>query len=50
MTPGPNEKRYWAGAWDGRTGQVHHRVWACKTNGLFRALLEAVETAAPARR
>jgi transposase len=50
MTPGKNEKRYLAGAWDGRTGQVHHRVWACKTNGLFRALLEAVETAYPARR
>jgi transposase len=50
MTPGKNEKRYWAGAWDGRTGQVHHRVWARKTNGLFRALLEAVETAYPARR
>jgi transposase/IS1 family transposase len=50
MTPGKNEKRYLAGAWDGRTGQVHHRVWARKTNGLFRALLEAVETAYPARR
>jgi transposase len=50
MTPGKNEKRYLAGAWDVRTGQVHHRVWACKTNGLFRALLEAVETAYPAPR
>jgi putative transposase len=50
MTPGKNEKRYLAGAWDGRTGQVHHRVWARKTNGLFRDLLEAVETAYPARR
>ena len=50
MTPGKNEKRYLAGAWDGRTGQVHHRGWACKTNGLFRALLEAVETAYPAHR
>jgi hypothetical protein len=29
---------------------VHHRVWARKTNGLFRALLEAVETADPAHR
>jgi len=26
MTPGKNEKRYLAGAWDGRTGQVHHCV------------------------
>jgi transposase len=50
MTPGQNEKRYLAGAWDLRTGQVHHRVWARKTNGLFRDLLEAVETAYPARR
>jgi transposase len=50
ITPGKNQKRYLAGAWDVRTGQVHHRVWACKTNGLFRALLEAVETAYPARR
>jgi transposase len=50
MTPGKNEKRYLAGAWDVRTGQVHHRVWACKTNGLFRALWEAVEAAYPARR
>jgi transposase len=50
MTPGKNEKRYWAGAWDGRTGQVHHCVWARKTNGLFRALLASVEMAYPARR
>ena len=44
-TPGKNEKRYLAGAWDGRTGQVHHRIGARKTNELLRALLEAVETA-----
>jgi DDE superfamily endonuclease/Winged helix-turn helix len=50
MTPGKNEKRYWAGAWDVRTGQVQHCVWASKTNGLFRALLETVEAADPARR
>ena len=50
MTPGKNEKRYLAGAWDIRTGQVHHCVWASKTNGLFRALLEVVETAYPAHR
>jgi hypothetical protein len=49
MTPGKNQKRYLAGAWDVRTGQVHYRVWASKTNGLFRALVEAVETAYPAR-
>ena len=50
MTPGQNEKRYRAGAWHLRTGQGHHPVWARKTNGLFRALLEAVETADPAHR
>jgi transposase len=50
MTPGKNEKRYLAGAWDLRTGQVHHCVWARKTNGLFRNLLETVEAAYPARR
>jgi transposase len=50
MTPGKNEKRYLAGAWDLRTGQVHHRVWACKTNGLFCDLLQSVETAYPAHR
>jgi transposase len=50
MTPGKNEKRYLAGAWDLRTGRVHHCVWARKTNGLFRDLLALVETAYPARR
>jgi transposase len=50
LTPGKNEKHYLAGAWDFRTGQVHHRVWARKTNGLFRDLLDAVETAYPAWR
>jgi transposase len=50
MTPGKNEKRYLAGAWDVRTGQVHQRVWASKTNGLFRDLLETLATAYPARR
>jgi transposase/IS1 family transposase len=50
MTPGKNQKRYLAGAWDLRTSQVHHCVWARKTNGLFRHLLETVETAYPARR
>jgi transposase/IS1 family transposase len=50
MTPGKNEKRYLAGAWDGRTGQVYYRVWARKTNELFRDLLESIETAYPAHR
>ena len=50
MTPGKNEKRYLAGAWDVRTGQVHHRVWASKTNGLFRDLLDSLVAAYPVRR
>jgi hypothetical protein len=50
MTPGQNEKRYWAGAWDLRTGPVHHCVGARQTNGLFRNLLETGEAAYPARR
>jgi transposase len=50
MTPGKNEKRYLAGAWNVRTGQVHHRVWASKTNGLFRDLLDSLVAAYPARR
>jgi IS1 family transposase len=50
MTPGRNEKRYLAGAWEVRTGQVHHHVWARKTNGLFRDLRETLATAYPARR
>jgi transposase len=49
MTPGKNEKRYLAGAWDVRTGQMHCRVWASKTNGLFRDLLETLAAAYPAR-
>ena len=49
-TPGKNEKRYLAGAWDVRSGQVLHRVWASKTNGLFRALLDRLVAAYPARR
>jgi transposase len=50
MTPGKNEKRYLAGAWDARTGQVHYRVWASKTNGLFRDLLDCLVAAYPVRR
>jgi len=50
MTPGKNEKRYLAGAWNVCTGQVHHRVWASKTNGLFRDLLDTLAAVYPARR
>ena len=38
-TPGQNEKRYLAGAWDARTGQVHWAEGPRKTSALFLALL-----------
>jgi len=50
LTPGSNEKYYLAGAWDSRTGAVHYRVGARKTNQLFRNLLDALEARYPARR
>ena len=49
MTPGKNEKQYLAGAWDSRTGHLHHCLGTRKTNALFRALLEVLEAAYPAR-
>jgi hypothetical protein len=50
MTPGKNEKRYLAGAWDVRTGKVQHVVWYRKQASLFVDLLEKLETSYPARR
>jgi transposase len=50
LTPGKNEKRYLAGAWDHRTGVVHSCVGPRKTNALFRHLLDVLETRYPARR
>lgn len=50
MTPGKTKNGIRRTLGDLRTGQGHYRVWACKTNGLFRALLEMVETAYTARR
>jgi putative transposase len=46
-TPGTNEKRYLAGAWDLRTGTILHRVWWRKTHGLFLDLLQVLEHAYP---
>lgn len=49
-TPGQNEKRHVAAAWDVRTGRVRHRVWCQKRTGLFLDLPDAVHQAYPARR
>ena len=50
MTPGKNEKRYVAGAWNVQTGAVEHVVWYKKQAGLFVELLAQLERAYPARR
>ena len=50
LTPGTNEKRYLAGAWDMRTGALLHRVWWRKTHGLLLDLLQALDQAYPPRR
>jgi DDE superfamily endonuclease len=49
-TPGPKEKRYWAGAGDVRTGPMHYRVGARPTKGWFRDWLDTLAAAYPARR
>jgi DDE superfamily endonuclease len=40
LTPGPNEKRYWAGAVDIATGRITQGVWDRKQTGLFLELLD----------
>jgi transposase len=47
LTPGTNEKRYLAGAWDMRQGLILHRVWWRKTQGLFLDLLATLDRAYP---
>ena len=47
LTPGTNEKRYLAGAWDLRRGTIVHRVWWRKTQGLFVDLLATLDRAYP---
>lgn len=49
MTPGTNEKRYWAGARASATGAITHCVWYRKTTGLFLDLLDTLDEAYPAR-
>lgn len=44
-TPGQNQKRYLAGAFDVRTGQVHWVEGQRKTSALFIALLKALRQA-----
>ncbi len=48
LTPGTNEKRYWAGALDIATGTTPHCVWYRKTTGLFLDLLATLDRAYPA--
>jgi transposase len=48
MTPGKNQKRYLAGAWDSHTGVVYHCCGPRKTNQLFRDLLEQLRRRYPA--
>ena len=47
LTPGTNEKRYLAGAWDLRQGTIVHRVWWRKTQGLFLDLLTTLDRTYP---
>jgi transposase len=47
LTPGTNEKRYLAGAWDLRQGTILHRVWWRKTQGLFLDLLATLDQTYP---
>jgi transposase len=47
LTPGTNEKRYLAGAWDLRRGTIIHRVWWRKTHGLFLDLLATLDGTYP---
>jgi transposase len=48
LTPGTNEKRHLAGAWDMRRGTIVPRVWWRKTHGLFLDLLQALDRPYPA--
>jgi transposase len=50
LTPGKNEKRYLAGAWDIRTGRVQHCIWYEKRAGLFVDLLSRLDQVYAARR
>jgi hypothetical protein len=47
LTPGKNERRYLAGAWDVRTGEVQQVIWYKKQAGLFVDLLAQLDAAYP---
>jgi len=47
LTPGTNEKRSLAGAWDLRQGTLLPRVWGRKPHGPFLDLLTALDRAYP---
>lgn len=50
LTPGQNEKRYLAGAWDMRTGRLQHCLGQAKRAGLFVDLLTKLDQVYAARR
>ena len=50
VTPGKNEKRYLAGAWDMRTGRLQHCLWYEKRAGLFVDLWTQLDQVYAARR
>lgn len=43
MTPGQNQKHYLAGALEPQSGRLVHCTSPCKTNSLFRALLDQLD-------
>jgi transposase len=47
LTPGTNQKRYLAGAWDLHRGTIIPRVWWRKTHGLFLDLLATLDRMYP---
>jgi transposase len=49
LTPGTNEKRYLAGAWEIGRGTILHRVWWRKTQGLLLDLLATLDRTYPLR-
>jgi putative transposase len=50
VTPGQNQKHYLAGALELKTGRMMHCVGVCKTNALFRVLLDNLEKRYPKAR
>ena len=50
VTPGQNQKHYLAGALELKTGRMVHCMGVCKTNALFRVLLDNLEKRYPKAR